>query len=732
MGLLSAACSDEASTAISADASFDGGTSMETSDRSDRSTDGVAVHTDGMANHGDGMSADVGPGNGVLIVPFDVVDAAYSSRFDRIVILSASPAPVLHLFDPEALVDTQLDLPFRPWRVALSFDRTRALVGETPYDNPPHPGQVALVNLSSMVIEKICPTSRLIADLALWPDDQALVFPVDTDASDTYAVNLSTCAERKSDPFSPAHGTLSPDGNAIYIASRLGPSILTRLALPDAGIMNGDLGQYDNTDFCYRSWLSVDGSFFFGACGFRFREGAPGRLSYTGSFEGLRARTLVGDMVHTPRLGQIAMVVDSLSRFSVDNLDGTILRVYDDTYLSLKRQIQLPGGPNVEFVYNHLFQNRAGSTYYALGYAFTPDGLPKVIARVPAATDMVDGSVDAQPKPPSYLSGVTAPTGGAVLPFAVRDAEYDETTNRIVFASTVPNHALHLYDPETRGDVTIALPLAPTAVSLSRDAVRAAVGHDGWISYVDLKQHAVIKTCSVPSVARSVVYGPNDYVYGFQTQADGRAYTVALADCRVVRGGFAAAGPFVRVSSGVRAYGADGAEIVEVPLTADGAATTFELFPTLLNDSPGFHAWPREIDATTTELILGGGGVFREATANMTLTKVGQLAGTDHNHVLTDLLRSRSGSLLTILAQALPSTDAGPADGAITIFDTATFAPIKSIPIPAFALRGSTLGGHGTRLFERSDGSKNYVLVMSDPIQPSSDDRAFAIVTVVQ
>ncbi len=82
--------------------------------------------------------------------------------------------------------------------------------------------------------------------------------------------------------------------------------------------------------------------------------------------------------------------------------------------------------------------------------------------------------------------------------------EYDRPLDRIVAVADQPP-ALHLYDPTAGTDVAVALPLAPTCVSVSPDGKIAAVGHAAWVSVVDLEAQALVTTWPTTADAGDVV-----------------------------------------------------------------------------------------------------------------------------------------------------------------------------------------------------------------------------------
>ncbi len=139
-------------------------------------------------------------------------------------------------------------------------------------------------------------------------------------------------------------------------------------------------------------------------------------------------------------------------------------------------------------------------------FDFLPDIEGEYIVRL-TATDARGGS-----------SSVDA-TVIAVVPFAMLDyrpidAEYSRALDRIVLVSEASNR-VHVLDPATMEESEIGLNLLPTAVSVSPDGLFAAVGHDGWVSHVDLVNGTVLEVIPVGADAGDVVFAGNGYIYVF-------------------------------------------------------------------------------------------------------------------------------------------------------------------------------------------------------------------------
>jgi hypothetical protein len=100
------------------------------------------------------------------------------------------------------------------------------------------------------------------------------------------------------------------------------------------------------------------------------------------------------------------------------------------------------------------------------------------------------------------------------LEHRVVDAEYDRNEDVIVTVASNPNR-LYKMDPETRTAQSVDLSLAPGCVSIRPDGVYAAVGHDGFVSYVDLSAMSVERTYAVTTDAVDIVLASNGWVYVF-------------------------------------------------------------------------------------------------------------------------------------------------------------------------------------------------------------------------
>ncbi|MCW2120472.1 hypothetical protein [Flavobacterium sp. 7A] len=144
----------------------------------------------------------------------------------------------------------------------------------------------------------------------------------------------------------------------------------------------------------------------------------------------------------------------------------------------------------------------------------------------------------------------------------VMDAEYSKVKDQLVFVSANPSK-LSIYNPITLNMETIPLVYTPTCVSLSQDGETAVVGHDGHITYVNLKTKAIIKTYSSSCFAIDIVLGNNKWAYVFPKEnqwTNIRCINMNLSNDNeaLSTGGSIYAGTKGRLhSSGKYIYGAD-------------------------------------------------------------------------------------------------------------------------------------------------------------------------------
>jgi len=101
----------------------------------------------------------------------------------------------------------------------------------------------------------------------------------------------------------------------------------------------------------------------------------------------------------------------------------------------------------------------------------------------------------------------------------VIDAEYSKALDAIVMVASYPVNALYVYDVDSRTQTQLVLDRVPTAVSVGPDGLKAAVGHDALITYVDLMQvgqpNADPTRLNVTTKVYDIVLDGRGYVHAF-------------------------------------------------------------------------------------------------------------------------------------------------------------------------------------------------------------------------
>ncbi|WP_264552542.1 hypothetical protein [Flavobacterium sp. N2038] len=101
-----------------------------------------------------------------------------------------------------------------------------------------------------------------------------------------------------------------------------------------------------------------------------------------------------------------------------------------------------------------------------------------------------------------------------ILKTNVLDAEYSKKTDQLVYISTNPAQ-VNIFNSNTETLQKISLAYAPKCISISQDGNTAAVGHDGHITHVNLKNPSIIQTYNISCSALDIILGNNKWAYVF-------------------------------------------------------------------------------------------------------------------------------------------------------------------------------------------------------------------------
>jgi hypothetical protein len=102
----------------------------------------------------------------------------------------------------------------------------------------------------------------------------------------------------------------------------------------------------------------------------------------------------------------------------------------------------------------------------------------------------------------------------SVLDFTIVDTEYDSNNDVWVVISQNPSE-LHVLDPDTKTYQSVPLSVTPQCVSIRPDGAYAAVGHDAWITPVNLASLQVDPSIQVTVDIGDIVLTQNNWAYAF-------------------------------------------------------------------------------------------------------------------------------------------------------------------------------------------------------------------------
>jgi chitinase len=291
--------------------------------------------------------------------------------------------------------------------------------------------------------------------------------------------------------------------------------------------------------------------------------------------------------------------------------------------------------------------------------------------------------------------------------FRVDRAEYSRGLDRIVVISTQPSNQLHIVDPVTKEETPIDLPYPPKCLSVSPDGLFVAVGHGGWVSYIDLDAQEIVKTLATSAAdPRDVILAGNGYVYLFPRNGAFESIPCVNIETEVetLSEEFFEGNTRVRRHPDSKAiYGAWNDTVPQNIEKYDISAGTLSY----LYESPYFGDYPM-----CGNLWMSDDGL-RIITKCGTVFSASEVQSEDmiYQGVLLDLTTiTWLDHSSTIGDVAVVSNE----DEAVRIFDYESLALEATVPLPTAVSEGTAYPLHGRWVFYRSDGSEYYVLVRID------------------
>lgn len=318
---------------------------------------------------------------------------------------------------------------------------------------------------------------------------------------------------------------------------------------------------------------------------------------------------------------------------------------------------------------------------------------------------------------------VTAHKKVWMLDHPVLDAEYSRPLDRVVTVGTAPNR-LYVADAIAGTEDSVALSLAPTSVSVSPDGLHAAVGHNGYVSYVRLSPAplAVEKVIGTSADVLDVVLAGNGWIYAFpridQWQQI-RCLRISTGAETLSTGYSIYAGTKAKLHPGGAAiYGADNyispSDIEKYDISAGTAK--------YLYDSPYHGDYAMCGDLWMSEdglrIFTACGSTFHAnttqgTTAGADMTYAGALEATSGVRWADHSLAA--GQVLVVPAAAQYAYPPQPnADAELRVFGDDFLAQLETVALPRIGVGGVGHVAHGRFAFFTRDGTRRFVLVRAD------------------
>ncbi len=298
----------------------------------------------------------------------------------------------------------------------------------------------------------------------------------------------------------------------------------------------------------------------------------------------------------------------------------------------------------------------------------------------------------------------------------------------MLIIGTIQPNALVIVDKNTDSVYSVSLNKEPLSVSVSLDGQRAAIGHDGAVSYVDINQHSLLFYEVVPCKAGDVVLGNNNYIYAFPSDGqwtDIVCFSINTRSVTYHTGNSVRQGTKAKLSPlGQAIYGADNGlspSDIEKYNISGGTAT-------YLYDSPYHGDYPFGgdlwINESGTRLISKARTILQlTESPGLDLTYAGTLSGRSGMSSYQDLLihadhSNGANKLFTIFSNGeySHSTKFGP-DSLLRIYDGTYFGFVENRLIPYVKQAGECFRSEIHYGYFNDSGTEYYMIMKVSSVE---------------
>ncbi len=304
--------------------------------------------------------------------------------------------------------------------------------------------------------------------------------------------------------------------------------------------------------------------------------------------------------------------------------------------------------------------------------------------------------------------------------FTVIDAEYSKQLDKIIMVSDYPSNQLHIYEPLTNQDLRVDLNLTPSSVSVSPNGLYAVVGHDGWLSYIDLLNATLIETLPVTAVISDIVLAGNGYAYAFPKIDQWeyiRCIDLTTGNETLHSGNLIYAGTKAKLHpDGTSIYGADNglspSDIEKYDISGGTASYlydspyhgNYDMCGDLWISEDGLYIFTRcgNVFNSSVNQYVSGSTTPEDMTYAGTLQNISMVRYLDHSSAI--------GKIAVIPDDSSNAS----ADTEIQIFNYDYLTINTSFSLPDFIINNNNFSAHGRFVFYNSGGTKFFVIVEAD------------------
>lgn len=303
-----------------------------------------------------------------------------------------------------------------------------------------------------------------------------------------------------------------------------------------------------------------------------------------------------------------------------------------------------------------------------------------------------------------------------VLSYGIIDAEYSRPLDRLVSVSASPN-TLHIYDPVGESERQVALPTTPLSVGVSPDGLQAVVGHNRFVTLVDLNAGVVLKSAmpSAGAVAGDILFAANGWAYSLPgAGGDSAIHSLNPAD----GGTNSFASP--QVNSGASAVYSSKLGALYFGQTASSPAWGYRA--TLGTNGTGTLSSPWTGDTCSrvwlsddqAYLFSACGAVMNTANSGTDWAYVSALGGaTTYYQSIAALDHSTDAGLVLAIGPSSQWSDTG-ADRVLTEYDGRLYGLVRTTALPWFVDGGVPLEGSGRFGLYNRQGTGHVVVLAID------------------